>query len=180
MSDRVGDPFSWKPEYEYVTTLNCHKGSGSTYTILRDGSDFYLYSYRISYSFGIIKQLMVKMDNVIDLDKAEFFGTSNMLSVIYYTMGNKLYGYDFARRKCELLKTFDGYEITLFLSDILVETSKDYFYIALYNPAKPASTGGEIRKYAIVDDVDDIVIKEEKGSKWEGLCKVKSIAYKPR
>ena len=95
-------------------------------------------------------------------------------------MGNKLYGYDFARKKCELLKTFDGYEITLFLSDILVETSKDYFYIALYDPAKPASTGGEIRKYAIVDDVDDIVIKEEKGSKWEGLCKVKSIAYKPR
>ena len=52
---------------------------------------------------------MVKMDNVIDLDKAEFFGASNMLSVIYYTVGNKLYGYDFARKKCELLKTFDGY-----------------------------------------------------------------------
>lgn len=120
------------------------------------------------------------MDNVIDLDKAEFFGASNMLSVIYYTVGNKLYGYDFARKKCELLKTFDGYEITLFLSDILVETSKDYFYIALYDPSKPASTGGEIRKYAIVDDVDDIVIKEEKDSKWEGMCKVKSIAYKSR
>ena len=69
-----------------------------------------------------------------------------MLSVIYYTVGNKLYGYDFARKKCELLKTFDGYEITLFLSDILVETSSDYFYIALYDPSKPASTGGMVKK----------------------------------
>ena len=174
------DPFFWKPGYEYVTTLNCHKGSGSTYTILKDGSDFYLYSYRISYSFGIIKQLMVKMDNVIDLDKAEFFGASNMLSVIYYTVGNKLYGYDFARKKCELLKTFDGYEITSFLSDILVQTSRDYFYIALYDPSKPASTGGTIMKYEVVDDVDHIIIKEEKGSEWKNLCKVKSMAFKSR
>ena len=180
MSDRVGDPFSWNPGYEYVTTVNCHKGSGSTYTILRDGSDFYLYSYRISYNYGIIKQLMVKMDNVIDLDKAEFFGASNMLSVIYYTVGNKLYGYDFAGKKCELLKTFDGYEITLFLSDILVQTSRDYFYIALYDPSKPASTGGIIKKYKVVDDVDHIIIEEEKGSEWKNLCKVKSMAFKSR
>ena len=178
MSDRVGDPFSWKPGYEYVTTLNCHKGSGSTYTILKDGNDFYLYSYRISVYFGIIKQLMVKMENVIDFDKAEFFGASNMLSVIYYTVGNKLYGYDFARKKCELLKTFDGYEITMLLSDILLESSGDYFYIALYDPSKPASTGGIIKKYKIVDDVNNVIIREEKGSEWKNLCKVKSISFK--
>ncbi len=123
---------------------------------------------------------MVKMDNVIDLDKAEFFGASNMLSVIYYTVGNKLYGYDFARKTCELLKTFDGYEITLFSSDILVQTSSDYFYIALYDPSKPTSTGGMIMKYKVVDDVDHIIIEEEKGSEWKNLCKVKSIAFKTR
>ena len=79
-----------------------------------------------------------------------------------------------------MLKTFDGYEITLFLSDILVQTSRDYFYIALYDPSKPASTGGIIKKYKVVDDVDHIIIEEEKGSEWKNLCKVKSMAFKSR
>ena len=182
LKDNFGDKFSWKPGYDYVTTINTLMGEGYTYTILRDGDDFYLYGYRITPYYGIIKQVTAKMDKAMewDMDKAEFFGGSNTLSIIYYTVGNKLYGYDFSKKKGRLLKTFDGYEITLLQSDILVETSKDYFYVALYDPVKPASTGGEIRKYTIIDDVNDIVIKEEKGSKWEGLCKVKSISYKVR
>ena len=35
-------------------------------------------------------------------------------------------------------------------------------------------------KYEVVDDVDHIIIKEEKGSEWKNLCKVKSMAFKSR
>lgn len=177
LSDKVDDPYSWETGLDYVTTINTRLAPGWTYTILKDDTDFYLYTYRVTSSLGTLKGLRVKMDNAIDLDKAEFFGGSNIKTVIYYTVGNKLYGYDYSLRKCTLLKTFEGYEVTCLHGDILAQTSADYFYVALYDPAKPASTGGTILKYSIVDDVNDIII-EEQPVRWEGICKVKSMGYK--
>ena len=120
------------------------------------------------------------MENAVDLDKARFFGGSSLLSIIYYIADNRLYGYDYLKDKSELLETYDGYEVTMLQHDILVQTTKDYFYVALYDPSKPASSGGIIKKYAVVDDVNNIIIKEETDSEWTNLCKVKNISYKYR
>ena len=35
-------------------------------------------------------------------------------------------------------------------------------------------------KYEVVDDVDHVILKQEKGSEWKNLCKVKSMAFKSR
>ena len=182
LKDKTTDSFSWAPgpDYQFVTTINTRKDNGYTYTILKKDDEYYLYVYRISAYYGVIKQRMVKMENAVDLDKARFFGGSSLLSIIYYIVDNRLYGYDYLKDKCELLETYDGYEVTMLQHDILVQTTKDYFYVALYDPSKPASSGGIIKKYAVVDDVNNIIIKEETDSEWTNLCKVKNISYKYR
>lgn len=182
LPDVTGDVFSWKPgpDYKFVTTINTRFSNGFTYTILKNGGDYYLYSYRISSYYGVIKQTRVKMDNLIDFDKAEFFGGSGMQPIIFYTVGNKLYGYNYAKKQCDLLRTFDGLEITMLKHDIVAEPYSDNFYIGLYDPNKPLSTGGSIQKFAVEDDVNNTIVSEVERSCWTNLCKVKSISYKQR
>ena len=54
----------------------------------------------------------------------------------------------------------------------------DEFYIALYDPNKPASSGGRIVGYRVVDNADAIQLEEIPGTSKSGLCKVVSMAYK--
>ena len=132
------------------------------------------------------------MTQATEIDKAEYYASSMNKSYIFYTVGSRLYGYDCSKGKGKLLLDFagkdmigeDGQQTTEVITAIWNEqylmyaTPEDEFYIALYDPEKPASLGGRIVGYRIQDNSDDIVIEEIPASSREGICKVKCIAYK--
>lgn len=133
-----------------------------------------------------------QLTNATDIDKAEFFACSSQKTVIFYTVGSRLYGYDYSTKKGKLLLDFEGEdrilenntpvteEITAIWNEqyMLSPVLGDEFYIGLYDPAKPASTAGRLVGYRVVDNPNDIIIEEIPGSSRKGLCKIASVAYK--
>lgn len=179
------DVFSWKTGMDYVTTVNSRFLDGYTYTLLKEPGTgkYYLYSYktvRSSYGTGITKNKRYEVVNTPDIDKAEFFGASALRTFLIYTVGSKVYAYDYNSQTAKMIKDFGEHEITCFFYDILNETGNadDFFYVCTYDPALPKSIGGTMTKFKVVDNPNEIVIEEVPGSKWTGLCKTVSIDFK--
>ncbi len=195
----VNDDF-WTPGKDFVTTINSRNSMISNYTILKEPgasspSDYYLYPYLINMSMFSVEfshKEPQQLTNATDIDKAEFFACSSQKTVIFYTVGSRLYGYDYSTKKGKLLLDFEGEdrilenntpvteEITAIWNEqyMLSPVLGDEFYIGLYDPAKPASTAGRLVGYRVVDNPNDIIIEEIPGSSRKGLCKIASVAYK--
>ena len=191
---------TWNPGLDFVTTINSRNVQVSNYTILkRSGAsspaDYYLFGYKYAGNFNLSFSMIYnrqQMTQATEIDKAEYYASSMNKSYIFYTVGSRLYGYDCSKGKGKLLLDFagkdmigeDGQQTTEVITAIWNEqylmyaTPEDEFYIALYDPEKPASLGGRIVGYRIQDNSDDIVIEEIPASSREGICKVKCIAYK--
>ena len=196
----VNDDF-WTPGKDFVTTINSRNVMISNYTILKNPgasspSDYYLYPYKINASFFGVEfthRDPQQLTNAEDIDKAEFFACSSRKTVIFYTVGSRLYGYDYSTARGKLLLDFGGEDrvmdnglpVTEVITAIWNEQYimgmspfGDEFYIGLYDPAKPASTAGRLVGYRVVDNPNDIVIEEIPGTSRKGLCKIASVAYK--
>ena len=194
----MNDDF-WTPGKDFVTTVNSQHPLISTYTILKDPgasspADYYLYPYKIDMSFSNVKfshRNPQPLTNAMDIDKAEFFACSSQKTVIFYTVGSRLYGYDYSTAQGKLLLDFagedriaeDGNPVTEVITAVWNEQYMqiplgDEFYIGLYDPAKPASVAGRMVGYRVVDNPNDIVIEEIPGTSRKGLCKIASMAYK--
>lgn len=193
---------TWKPGLDFVTTINSRNARISNYTILKkrnasSSSDYYLYAYQISGTFSSVSFTMrmqpQQMTNAEDIQNAKFYASSMNKPYIFYTVGSKLYGYDCYKCSSTLLLDFSGknmYEengekmaevITAMWSEQYLLPPggmKDEFYIALYDPKKPASSGGRIVGYRVVDNANVIQLEEIPGTSRSGLCKVVSMAYK--
>ena len=192
---------TWKPGLDFVTTINSRNAQISNYTILKKAnaaspSDYYLYVYQVSASFSNVSFTMKmqpqQMTNAEDIQNAEFYASSMNKPYIFYTVGSKLYGYDCYKYKSTLLLDFagenmheeNGEKVTEVITAVWSEqylfppNMNDEFYIALYDPNKPASSGGRIVGYRVVDNADAIQLEEIPGTSKSGLCKVVSMAYK--
>ncbi len=196
----VNDDF-WTPGKDFVTAINSRNVMISNYTILKNPgssspSDYYLYPYKINVSFSGLEfthRNPQQLTNAEDIDKAEFFACSSRKTVIFYTVGSRLYGYDYSTAQGKLLLDFEGKDritedgqpvtevITAMWNEQYIMGMSpfgDEFYIGLYNPAKPASSAGRLVGYRVIDNPNDIVIEEIPDNSWKGLCKIASMAYK--
>ncbi len=198
----VNDDY-WTPGKDFVTMINSYSTMISNYTILKDPgasspADYYLYPCKINSGFADASVTHnnwqpQQLTNATDIDKAEFFACSSQKTVIFYTVGSRLYGYDYSTARGKLLLDFadedriaeDGNLVTEVITAIWNEqytgfsmTHPDEFYIGLNDPVKPASVAGRMVGYRVVDNPNDIVIEEIPGTSRKGLCKIVSMAYK--
>ncbi len=195
----VNDDF-WTPGKDFVVTINSRQVQISNYTILKDPgasspADYYLYPYKINASpFGVSfsHRNPQPLTNAPEIDRAEFYACSSRKTVIFYTVGSRLYGYDYSTARGKLLLDFggedriteDGRPVTEVITAMWNEqymmgpSFGDVFYIGLYDPDKPASSAGRMVGYRVLDNPNDIVIEEIPGSSRKGLCKIASMAYK--
>lgn len=195
LKDTYGTPaersFSWKTGQDFVTTINTRKAGVSTYTILKapgttGSSGYYLYGYNITllgFDAKVNKNFKYQMSGATDIDKAEFYASSMQTSVIFYTVGNKLYGYDYTKNKASVLVDFDLLEpreelTMLWYDNRFNRYAEDEFYIGTSDLSKPVSEGGKLTGYRVIDDPNNIRIEEIPGASWSGLCKITSIGYK--
>lgn len=187
----ASDPFSWKTGLDFVTTINSRKAGVTCYTILKTPgaatpADYYLYGYNIAssgLSVSFEKKFRMQLTKAIEINRAKFFVSSVQNSVIFYVAGNKLYGYNYYTGKMKEVLNFDNTPVkevitALWYNDDTYADNADEFYLALYDPQKPASSGGRIVGYRVEDNPDDIVIEEIPGSSVGGLCKVVSMSIK--
>lgn len=189
--------FSWRTGQDFVTTINSRKAGISNYTILKNPGasspdGYYLYGYNIlntglgfSFEKKFKKKQLTKAD---EIDKAEFFASSVNNSVIFYTVGSCLYGYNYNTDKSKKLLDFAGEDskdgkkevITClwYDQDPINMFPEDEIWLGVYDPTQPASTGGRLVGYTVENNPNDMVVKEIPGSSKAGFCKIVSIGYK--
>ncbi|MBQ8500823.1 MAG: hypothetical protein IJ494_00740 [Bacteroides sp.] len=184
MNENEGDLFPWDNK-EVGRTLQFAQNStntdggatyGNSFALMRDKSngDYYIYKF---YPYSRIKIANYEIGRIApDLDNADFYVFSSVRTVLYYTIGSKLYGLDYnpGNERVELIKDFGTDEITLIKVDDQIELGSDYIYVATYNP----TDGGTLVKLEQGTNPDVMELKEVKGSKWTDLCKVKGMTWK--
>ena len=183
LTDNEGDPFPWDNStvgrtLKYAqNSTNTDGGSsyGNSFALMRDKNtgDYYIYKF-YAYSTPVKVDCYKPGKVAANLDQAEHLVFSPKRTALYYTVGSQLWGlnYNKGNEKAELIQDF-GDEITMMKRDNDID-NKDFIYLATYNP----TTGGTLIKLSQGTNPDKLEVEEVPGSKWTGLSKVKSMAWK--
>lgn len=172
-------PFYYdQKKYTPVRTLvygeNGVGNNGRSYALMSDGTDFYIYRFTVS-SYSATKTASDKLDHdaVPDLGKATNYAFFSMQPILLYSIGTKLFAYDYNRKELKMLKDF-GSEITYMAMDYNSNDEPTDFIIATYN----ASEKGVVRKFTLEDNANAINLTPHEKEIWKTDLKVKKIEYR--
>ena len=185
MVDVEGDPFDWDQRKTGRTmvygenTFNTDGGStdGNSFALLKDGAgEFYIYKFYVSSSVAKRDSYTINRSLATDFDKADFYAFSSRRTVIFYTVGSRLYAYDYNKgnEKCYLLEDFGENQITMLKCDTQIEPSANPIYLATYND----TDGGSLRKYDQGMDPNKVEVIPVPNACWTGLIKIKNMSWR--
>ncbi|MFR1240966.1 MAG: hypothetical protein ACLSDJ_07495, partial [Butyricimonas faecihominis] len=160
-------------------TFNTDGGStdGNSFALLKDGvGEFYIYKFYVSSSVAKRDSYTVVRSVATDFDKADFYAFSSRRTVIFYTVGSRLYAYDYNKgnEKCYLLEDFGEDQITMLKCDTQIEPSANPIYLATYND----TDGGSLRKYDQGMDPNKVEVNPVSNAYWTGLIKIKKMSWR--
>lgn len=187
LSDKKGDPFSWKTGMEHVATSNSYYGDGDNFTLLKDDQgSYFLYHYvnRVNWTPSFSKIGRYDVSDAPGIERAKYLCFSANQSYVFYGSGTKLYGYDYKKN----VPTFEmemGGEVTFIFDNPHFksgEGGKDFLYICSYGTT-PSS--GKIIKKHIINNPNRIGLEDPLDSQgnpmkveWTGLNQVIDLIYK--
>ncbi|MBR6945414.1 MAG: hypothetical protein IKH64_05655 [Prevotella sp.] len=190
LSDKEGDPFPWNNKdvnrtlvFGHTTTGNDGSKStsnyGDSYALMRDkgNNDLFVYKFWRQNSATVTKLACWNIgQKAPDVLNAKFYAFSGKRTVLYYTIGSRLYALDYATgfEKVTLIKDF-GDEITCMKADDQVEPrpqDPSHFYIATYSTANK----GTFIKLKEGTNPNQVELTEV--NKWTGLNKIVGWSWK--
>lgn len=118
----------YTPSRTLVYGENGAGNNGRSYALMSDGTDFYIYRFIVS-SYSVTKTASDKLDHtvVLDLDKASHYAFFSMQPILLYSIGSKLWAYDYNRKELKMLQDF-GSEITYMAMDYNSNDEPTDFY----------------------------------------------------
>ena len=158
-------------------------GNGYCNAIMKDAQDnYYLYRFVVSmptYSFGaVIPQITngnsynLDLSILTDFDKREQIFFSSYYTLMYYSVGNTLYAYDYVN-KTIASKVFDG-KISYLAPEVSSNIANNsWYWVATYDGTK-----GHIYKMVTSNDPNKIDFIDLPNQNWEVNLEVKSILWK--
>ena len=119
-----------------------------------------------------------------DIDKATQFALSANPDYLFYSVGGKLYEYDFSLEASKLMLD-KGTSVISYLAfqkftaatgaNSYAEWAR-WLTVGSYNPAGAAGANGTLEQYAIVDANEPLIFK----NRWTGFGKIVSTSYRER
>ncbi len=161
--------------------LNLYNGDNPVYILAKDNdADNYYVMYFSGHYSNLTRRYYptksplyaVNKAVAVDIDKASHYMFSSNRLVLLYSVGNRLYQYDYTRGTC-ISHEFDG-DITYLESDYSSECSIKEYFLATYNDA----TGKGIIYKMEVPDIANAGFRFLDGQQWETTLKVKDIEWK--
>jgi hypothetical protein len=110
-----------------------------------------------------------------DFHKADHYAFSSNRSVIFYSVGNKLYAYDYNpgfEKFYEFPEIQD--EITMLKFDTQIDHVANSLYIATYNSA----TKGTLQRFRVGTNPNIVELLPQENSTWSNLVKIKDINWR--
>lgn len=158
-------------ENDYTTS------NGYCNAIMKDADNkYYLYRFYLEWFYNSIA---VRGGNTYNLDLStmtdflsrEHMFISSYYSLIYYSVGNTLYAYDYVNKRLGS-KTFEG-NITYLAPDIIYGYTPNSYWVATYDGEK-----GHIYNMETTNNPNEIEFIDIEDGNWEVNLEVKSILYK--
>lgn len=181
-TDNATDPFPWKQTDRTLVygenTRNTDGGStnGNSFAIMKGaGGKHFIYKFYASGTTPQKRDLYEVSPIAIDFDKADSYAFSSKRSVIFYSVGNRLYAYDY-NKGFEKLYQFPEItdEITMLKFDTQIDFATNALYVATYNGA----TKGRLRRFMVGTDPNTVTITPVDRSDWDGLVKIKDMSWR--
>lgn len=183
LADGPSDIFPWNQSevkrklIHGENTRNTDGGSnnGNSFALMRDeGRDFHIYKFYVTTSPEKRGYYPIKSEYSSLLNQASLFAFSSSRSLLFYSVGNKLYAYDYNRNneRNVLVKEFEE-EITLLNCDIQTGNYYD-IYVGTYSEQKK----GTLRKFILSQNPNTINMEETTDLGWTDLSKLKKMYWK--
>lgn len=159
-------------------TRNTDGGStnGNSFAIMKDADNtHHVYKFYANRANAAKRAAYVISSVATDFDKADFYAFSSNRSVIFYSVGNKLYAYDY-NPGFEKIYTFPeiGDQITMLKFDTQIDHATNSLYIATYN----SETRGTLRRYRVGTNPNLVELLLQENSTWTDMIKIKDINWR--
>ncbi|EDM38094.1 hypothetical protein PBAL39_00727 [Pedobacter sp. BAL39] len=185
LTDAEGSIFPWNQAASRRTlvyaenTRNTAGGStyGNSFAIMKDVANaYYVYEFYASGSNPIKRAAYTIPSMATDFDKANFYAFSSNRSVIFYSVGNRLYAYDYnpGHERLYQYPEIGSDQITMLKFDTQIDHLTNSLYIATYN----STTKGTLRRFTLGSNPDVVELKPADNSTWTGLVKIKDMNWR--
>ena len=177
------DPFPWDQAgtgRKIVYGENSYDAPyGASYAIMRDAdNNYFIYKFTIqtanTFMVNYRKDNLYNVDLslALDFDKASHYVFMSNRSVVIYSVGTKLYMYDYAHG--QIISRDLGREITYLEAEYCSTGSRDMFLVATYDTTEK----GVIRKLQVDSDPNVLEFIDIPRHEWKTRLKVKDVKWK--
>ena len=178
LQDNPGDAFPWKNENRTIIYGENNAKSQTCYAVMKDKTDasqYYIYVFKVTTSnANKVTGGNINTAIVTDFDKASNYTFYGNQSVVLYSVGSKLWGYNYATGTApQMLKDF-GSEITYLSMEPTSRSSATDFVVATYD----SNNKGKIYKYTLNDNPNTIEIAPINNCEWSTDLKVVKLEYR--
>lgn len=192
LADKEGDLFPWNqgengPTLKYAeNTIYGDVRGGYTFALMQNGMNYDIYTFTALATPRKIGKYSVQ-SLATDFSKASHYAFSSERTLVFYSVGSRLYAYDYnpGHERVQDLGDWGG-EITMLKFNIQgcyeesvrpwtvhKETIND-LYIATYNTLD----GGRLRKVTVGINPDVIEVTSDPKADWTGLCKIVNMDWR--
>jgi len=160
-------------------TRNTDGGSidGNSFAIMKDSDNtHHVYKFYANGTNPAKRAAYVVSAMATDFDKADFYAFSSNRSVIFYSIANKLYAYDYnpGFEKIYTFPEIGNDEITMLKFDTQIDPLTNSLYIATYN----TQNKGTLRRYIVGTNPDRVEVQLQENSTWTDMIKIKDINWR--
>jgi hypothetical protein len=185
LTDGGSDAFPWNQgatgrKLVYAeNTRNTDGGStnGNSFAIMKDNSNqCFIYKFYANGTTPAKRNLYTIKPLAVNFDKADFYAFSSKRSVVFYSIGNKLYAYDYNpnNEKFYEFPAVGTDAITMLKFDTQIDQATNSLYIGTYNSA----TKGTLTRYNVGADPNTVEITAVPKASWSGLVKIKDMNWR--
>jgi hypothetical protein len=184
LADVAGSAFPWnQPAGRTLVyaenTKNTDGGStnGNSFAIMKDANNTSLiYQFYANGTSPAKRAAFTVKPIATDFDKANFYAFSSNRTVVFYSVGNRLYAYDYnpGVEKIYQFPELGNDEITMVKFDTQIDQLANSLYIATYN----ATTKGTLRRFLVGANPNVVEILQQNKSTWAGMIKIKDFNWR--
>lgn len=185
LTDDANDAFPWSQgstgrQLVYAeNTRNTDGGStnGNSFAIMKNAANVhYVYKFYANGAAPAKRAAYTILPLATDFDKADFYAFSSNRTVIFYSVGNKLYAYDYnpGNERIYQYPEIGTDQITMLKFDTQVDHLINSLYIATFN----STTKGNLRRFTVGSNPNIVELIAAPKSSWSGLVKVKDINWR--
>lgn len=184
LTDAPGDLFPWNQATTgrtlvYAENTRNTEGSanGNSFAIMKDKSNtHFIYKFYANGTAPSKRAAYTVSAIATDFDKADFYAFSSNRSVVFYSVGNRLYAYDYnlGNEKAYQFPAIGTDEISMLKFDTQIDYLTNSLYIATYN----TTTKGTLRRFVVGTNPNVVELTEANKSKWSNLVKIKNMSWR--